>query len=319
MRAADLLEPPDQGLVGGVEEDDPQLRRRAAERVERALGVGEELAAAHVDDRRHARDAVAGVLGQLHEGPEHLRGQVVDDVPAQILEGVGGGGAAGAGHTRDDEDLPVGGHGPSLPQREGSRAPDGRRSTSASWDWMSFLRFCRWNVIAKRCASSRIRWIMNSASLLRGRMTGNSWPGSQISSSRFAIPATGTSWMPSSSRVRAAASTCGCPPSTRISPGRYANRRRWRCAAVPSSSASGASSPCSSAGAASPADTSVSTPAISSSSRCARRRLSTWCSDSRSSAYPGIANLRYALFFGSPSSNTTIEATMLVPPRWETS
>ncbi len=50
---------------------------------------------------------------------------------------------------------------------------------------------------------------MNSASLLRGRITGKSESGSQISSRRFAMPA---SWMPctpASAIARAAACTCG--------------------------------------------------------------------------------------------------------------
>ncbi len=55
-------------------------------------------------------------------------------------------------------------------------------------------------------------------------MTGYSSPGSQISSSRLAIPARAMSVIPSSSKARCAAATWGGPPSTRISEGGYAKR-----------------------------------------------------------------------------------------------
>ena len=39
------------------------------------------------------------------------------------------------------------------------------------------LRRSPWNVLAKRWASSRMRWSMNSASLPRGISTGSDRPG----------------------------------------------------------------------------------------------------------------------------------------------
>ena len=47
----------------------------------------------------------AGAFDELDERAEHLRRQVVDDVPAEVFEGVADGGAAGAGHPGDDEHL----------------------------------------------------------------------------------------------------------------------------------------------------------------------------------------------------------------------
>ena len=48
---------------------------------------------------------VAGARGEVDQRAEHLRRQVVDDVPAEIFERVADRRAAGAGHAGDDEHL----------------------------------------------------------------------------------------------------------------------------------------------------------------------------------------------------------------------
>ena len=70
---------------------------------------------------------------------------------------------------------------------------------------MALLRRWRWWVIANRCASSRTRCSRYSPSLVRGRTSGWSSPGSQTSSRRLASPHSATSSMPSSASARAAA------------------------------------------------------------------------------------------------------------------
>src|SRR5690625_591653 len=42
---------------------------------------------------------------QIVQGADQLRGDVVDDVPAHVLEGVGGGLAPGPGQAGDDDDV----------------------------------------------------------------------------------------------------------------------------------------------------------------------------------------------------------------------
>ena len=71
-----------------------------------SLHVGEKLAAAHVDDRGDLRAARSPACSaRSTSGREHLRRQVVDDVPAEVLERVADRRAAGAGHAGDDEHL----------------------------------------------------------------------------------------------------------------------------------------------------------------------------------------------------------------------
>ena len=62
---------------------------------------------------------------------------------------------------------------PEVAQQLGTRAGPSP-GISVSTVAMSRLRRWRWWVIANRCASSRTRWNRKSASLLRGRITGNS-------------------------------------------------------------------------------------------------------------------------------------------------
>ena len=103
VRPADGLEPADQRRVVRLEEEQPQLRPVAGRVRVAVLQLREQLAAAHVDDDRDAGEALVGVAGEVEQRPQHLRRQVVDDVPAEVLEGVAHRRAAGAGHAGDDE------------------------------------------------------------------------------------------------------------------------------------------------------------------------------------------------------------------------
>ena len=110
--------------------------------------------------------------------------------------------------------------------------------------------------------------------------------------------------MPSSARRSPAAATCGAPPSTTTSDGVYANLRG---APVVGSTSRGPS-PASSAR------------CRSSSSRVKRRVITSRIAPT--SLLPStvlMMNRRYSLLRGSPSSNTTIEATTSVPMVWEMS
>ena len=109
VRPAHALEATDEGLVGGVEEDEVRTPAAVAKLGEGILEVGEEPAGPDVDHRGEADvDALRPRLGDEVGGRhEELRGQVVDDIPALVLHDVGRGGAAGATHARDDEDLTV--------------------------------------------------------------------------------------------------------------------------------------------------------------------------------------------------------------------
>ena len=92
VRTPDRLEPADDRLVGGVEEDQVGPPAALAQLVEGRLEVVEEAAGPHVDDGGQPRQAgPAGCLvGEVGQGHEQLRRQVVDDVPPGVLEHVGG-------------------------------------------------------------------------------------------------------------------------------------------------------------------------------------------------------------------------------------
>ena len=107
VRAAHALEPAHQRLVGGVEEHQVGLPAALPQLGQRVAQVGEEAAGADIHDRRDARDRGGPLLGgrQLRQGDEQVGRDVVDDVPAGVLEDVGDGAAAGAAHTGDDDEL----------------------------------------------------------------------------------------------------------------------------------------------------------------------------------------------------------------------
>ena len=307
MRPAHGLEPAHERGVVRLEEQQAQLRPVAVAGASAASFSSVSSWPPRTSTTTAMRDSrSSGVAREVEQRPQHLRRQVVDDVPAEVLEGVADRRPARAGHAGDDQDGLVrgrGGHGGAglgrdavrhdsvTPGERGSVAPailpvgalgaadrgelhrvrgglDDRRDVvggalvvavrtppsrrrraarrprrrardrsrspprcrrgsrvrsfatdpkcrsstrtraspspgiSASCEAMSRLRRLRWCVIANRCASSRRRWSRNSASELRGRMTGKSLSGCQISSSRFARPASARPVTPASSSAR---------------------------------------------------------------------------------------------------------------------
>jgi hypothetical protein len=103
MRPPHRLEPSHEHIVSGVEEQHAQLASRPQR-------IGDPAAPERDRGRGHRRlrrawEALPGHLGEFEEMPEHLRRQIVDDVPPQVLEGVGCRGAPRSRHARDDEHL----------------------------------------------------------------------------------------------------------------------------------------------------------------------------------------------------------------------
>ena len=94
----------DQHLVGGVEE---QQRRVAAHGVLREVGLQrvEERPGPDVDHDRDRLAGAAALVDQADDVAQQGRREVVDDVEAEVLQLLGGGAAAGAGHPGDDDDL----------------------------------------------------------------------------------------------------------------------------------------------------------------------------------------------------------------------
>ena len=102
MRSAHRLESPDEHVVRGIQEHEPDLPA-LAQRLQRLGKVREQVAAAHVDDDGHPRQRGRRELGELEERPEHLRRQVVDDVPAEVFERVRRRRSAGPRHPGHDQ------------------------------------------------------------------------------------------------------------------------------------------------------------------------------------------------------------------------
>ena len=118
MGPPDALEAAHERLVGGVEEDDPGVHSPVTQRVDRVGELAEEAVRAHVDDRRGADgsgdevglDVVGQVAAPLRllddevgHAVEQLGWEVVDDIPALVLEDVGHGRLPGTAHAGDDQ------------------------------------------------------------------------------------------------------------------------------------------------------------------------------------------------------------------------
>lgn len=100
VRAAHRLEAAHQGVVGGLQEDDAPgdvLGRQVGEGV---TEVVEEASAADVDDDRDPGDVALGAGAEFHHGGDQRGRQVVDDEPAEVLQTLGGGRAAGCRTSR---------------------------------------------------------------------------------------------------------------------------------------------------------------------------------------------------------------------------
>ena len=118
-----------QHVVGGVEEDDPHPRARSAaarraRRAGRRSTPGPVLAAAAADDQRHPLDPRAGPVHQLDHLRDQRGRQVVDDEPAQVLEGRRRRRAARPRHPRHHERIRSS---PPQPCARRRRRPDRRR------------------------------------------------------------------------------------------------------------------------------------------------------------------------------------------------
>ena len=104
VRATGRLLTADQHVVDALEEQQRRATPGAA-LGEHLLQAGEERAGAHVDDDRDRLQRAAGLVDEPHHVGDQLRGQVVDDEVAEVLELLGGGAAARPGHAGDDDDL----------------------------------------------------------------------------------------------------------------------------------------------------------------------------------------------------------------------
>ena len=105
VRAAHRLEAAHQGVVRGLQEDDAPGDVLGLQVGEGLAEVVEEAAAADVDDDRDAGDVALRAGAELHHGGDQRGRQVVDDEPAEVLQTLGRGAAAGSGHAGDDHQL----------------------------------------------------------------------------------------------------------------------------------------------------------------------------------------------------------------------
>src|SRR5438874_8711553 len=103
MAVASLAVPPEQHVVGGVEEEKMCARAGPVERVELLLRVREEQAAARVD---HERDLLlAAFAGDLDRRRHQRRRKVVEGVVAEVLEDLHRLRFARAGESCDDDEV----------------------------------------------------------------------------------------------------------------------------------------------------------------------------------------------------------------------
>src|SRR3954469_17996350 len=193
--------------------------------------------------------------------------------------------------------------------------------TSSSDRRSRLVRDRRWKVTAKRCASSRIRWMRRSAGLSVVSAIGSSRSRVNSSSSFFAMPTATRFPRPSSWRAAYADDNCPLPPSMRIRSGNgppasssFRYRRSTTSCMAAKSSFTATTPGCGIWDAGSeafnlraPSPVSTSSPLLneSASDRGSRRTDPEKC--------PLILNFRYSDRFILPSSQTTIEATVSLP------
>ena len=133
VRAAHRLEPAHEHVVGGVEEHRRARWRRSRSACDDASGSSANRSRPRTSTTTATRgSALAGELGEVEQRSQHLRRQVVDDVPAEVLERVRRRRAARAGHAGDDEHL-AGARAPrhrlGAPLRRPTLQPIGHRRT----------------------------------------------------------------------------------------------------------------------------------------------------------------------------------------------
>ena len=98
-----------EGLGASFQEDDAVDDARSLELLEGRVQGAEEGARTHVDSDREPVDAGGGIVRHhAHQGGKHRRGQVVDDVPVEVLQRTRRSRAPSPRVSGDDEDL-VGG------------------------------------------------------------------------------------------------------------------------------------------------------------------------------------------------------------------
>src|SRR3954471_23489950 len=99
MWTAYAVEPPDEGVVAGLEEQHAHSQPRTIKVSECGGDIRGEPAAAHVDDDSDLVDRALGAGGELDHRADERRRQVVDDEPTQVLQALRRRAAAGSGQA----------------------------------------------------------------------------------------------------------------------------------------------------------------------------------------------------------------------------
>ena len=140
MRSAHRLEAAHQHVVGGVEEQHAHRTARRAARARPRASSSKRSRPRTSTTAATLRQRAAAEVGQIEQRPQHLRREVVDDVPAEVLERVGGRGAAGARHAGDDQHLA--GFVPALPLSQSSPSLPLAGYQPSDWRGGAWM-FCR--------------------------------------------------------------------------------------------------------------------------------------------------------------------------------
>jgi hypothetical protein len=103
MGAASLREAANDGVFGGIEEDDASGENFANFRQDRGKTL-EAAALAHVDDQCSVRN-LGGFCDKVGEARDEFEWEVVDGVEAEVFEGLERGGLAGTREAGKDNQL----------------------------------------------------------------------------------------------------------------------------------------------------------------------------------------------------------------------
>ena len=105
VAVAGLAEAPDERLVGRLEEEDLGLDVAAVEGTQRGAERERRVAGPDIEHDGDAAIPLRVVGHQLREVAQQVRGHVVHDRVAEVLEQLAGGRLAGAREARDDRDV----------------------------------------------------------------------------------------------------------------------------------------------------------------------------------------------------------------------
>ena len=105
VRAALSLVAGNNGLVLGVKEEHGEVNIGLAQSLNRRGQIGKQRASANVNTERHLRHSCTVAGHQFSQGTEHLRRDVVDNVPALILQHICDSAAACTRNTGNDQNL----------------------------------------------------------------------------------------------------------------------------------------------------------------------------------------------------------------------